>query len=284
MAPLQTTTPTDAVRSATSSQPTDATVHVPQSPTTQSRADIPPELSALPLGTISVRSPPAVVSPQAQVVNNKHSPAAGPACQLNKDDAVQDRSSTIKSSNDGAIQDTGGAIKPNSDAASELVADAAAAVLGAAAAPDRTLEQHCDSLSEHLPNQNLSDELKAVQGGKTDETWSTSAAAETCSSAVEGKGSGVSGTAGMFPSQTAEAAAGLKRLKEKDTSALNSAADFSPTLNGGIAVQNPSKMAVVRVPSFLPLMVGIVHLIKKFFLTGVLKCSFSGYVLMGIYY
>ena len=194
-------------------------------------------------------------------MNNKHSPAGGPACQLNKDDAVQDRSSTIKSSNDGAIQDTGGAIKPNSDAASELVADAAAAVLGAAAAPDRTLEQHCDSLSEHLPNQNLSDELKAVQGGKTDETWSSSAAAETCNSAVESKGSGVSGTAGMFSSQTAEAAAGLKRLKEKDTSALNSAADFSPTLNGGIAVQNPSKMAVVRVPSFLPLMVGIVHLI-----------------------
>ena len=269
MTPPQTTPPTDAAPSGTSSQPTDATAHVPQSQTTQSRADIPPELSALPPGITSVRSPPAVVSPQAQAVNNMHSPGAGSGCQLNRDDAVQDRSGTIKPSNDDAIQDAGGTIKPNSDAASELDADAASAVLGAAAAPDRTLEQRGDIRSEHLHNQNLSDELEAVQGGKTDGTSSTSAAAETYNSAVGSEGSGVSRTAGMFPSQTAEAAVGLNKLREKDASALNSGADFSPTLNGGIAVQNPSKMAVARVPSFLPLMVGIVHLI--FFFNGCIE-------------
>ena len=221
----QAAAPTDATTSGAYSQPAD-------------RINVPVELSILPPSTES-----CLVN-FAHTVSSTQSAAADARCEPGRDGA--------------GIGDSGGTIKPSSGGANEPDVDSASAsaVVGASA-PARTLEQRCDSLSEHLHNQNLGDESEAAMGQRADET-SKSSSVETSDSAVLRKGGGASSIAGMFPYQIV-GTSGVNRPQENDASCVNSGADFLPALNGGNRDQGSSMPAVVRVPSFLPLMVGIVH-------------------------
>ena len=210
-------------------------------------------------------------------LNNKGATAVlggGGAVRLNNRGAtVLDGGSAINPNDKGAtVPGGGGAIKPNAkgstvpggggavkpnDKGAAVPDGAAGPDVDSASAPSRAPEQH--RLSQRLHDQNHGDKSEVTQDQKTGETPSTSVA-QINDSAMRNNGENAASKTDEVLCRQAGVTSAENRPPGNGASCLSSGADFSQASNDDVPSQGPSDMAASRVPSFLPLMVGIIYL------------------------